>query len=226
MGYLKLKTATILLAAVASTICLWVLQTANAQITNNNTSTNQNISGSFPSTLNQTIISQIKIGMGNVTAMAEKTIGPNSHAVLAILEIERGSLVYTILVTDSGFNFHRVQINPVNGKVLSSQPLTIAMKQQALLEMLRGIMVPPQAGTMGPRQGGIMAPGPAGIMGPRHGALMAPGQAAPGQAAPGQAAPGQAAPGQAAPGQAAPGQAAPGQAAPGQAGIMGPSVRP
>ena len=189
MIYLKLTIASILLAAIASTIGLGMQLPANAQTTNNNTSNNQNISGqntsgSIRSTLNRAIISQIGTDMSNVISIAEKAIGPNSHALLAVLQTERGSLVYTIWVADSGFNLHRVQIDPANGKILSSQPLSMAMRQQALLEMQQGILAP-GIGQAAPGQGGIMTPGQAapgiGQAAPGQGGMMTPGQASPGQ---------------------------------------------
>jgi hypothetical protein len=196
MIYLKLTIASILLAAVIPILGSETQQPANAQITNNNTSSNQNVpgqntSGSIPSTLNQAMVSQIKTGMSNVIAIAEKTIGPNSHAVLAVLQTVRGSLVYTIWVADSGFNLHRVQIDPTNGKVLSSQPLSTAMRQQALLEMQRGMLASgigqtaPGIGQTAPGQGGMMTPGQTapgiGQTAPGQGGMMTPGQASPGQ---------------------------------------------
>jgi uncharacterized membrane protein YkoI len=227
MIYMKLTIASILLAAVIPIIGSEMQQPANAQITNNNTSSNQNVlgqnaSGSIPSTLSQGMVSQVKTGMSNAIAIAEKTIGPNSHAVLAVLQTERGSLVYTIWIADSGFNLHRVQIDSTNGKVLSSQPLSTATRQQALLEMQRG-MLAPGIGQAAPGQGGMTpgqtAPG-IGQAAPGQGG-MTPGigQAAPGQG--GMMTPGQTAPGigQAAPGQG--GMMAPGQASPGQGGMNG-----
>ncbi len=121
--------------------------------------------------LNQTLASQIKIKMSNVTAIAEK--GPNSYVVLAALETEGGPLVYTVWVADSGFNFHRVQIDPANGKVLSSRPLTIAMRQLALFEMQRGMI----SSGSNPGQGRMMSPGQ---VGPDQGGI-SPGQAGSGQ---------------------------------------------
>jgi hypothetical protein len=242
MIYLKLTIASILLAAVIPIIGSEMQQPANAQITNNNASSNQNVpgqntSGSIPSTLNQAMVTRIKTDMSNVIAIAEKTIGPNSHAVLAVLQTERGSLVYTIWVADSGFNLHRVQIDPTNGKVLSSQPLSTAMRQQALIEMQRGVLAS-GIGQTAPGQGGMMTPGQTapgiGQTAPGQGGMMTPGigQTAPGQGGmmtPGQTAPGigQTAPGQGGmmtPGQTAPGQGgmlAPGQSSPGQSGMNG-----
>ncbi len=219
MKLLKLKIACILLAAGASIIGSWMQQAANAQINNNiNTSTNQNIlgqniPGSFPIALNQTIVSQIKTGMSNATVIAEKTIGPNSHAVLAVLETEQGSLVFTIWTADSGLNLHRVQIDPTNGKILSSQPLTMAMRQQAMLEIQRGMMAPIQGGIMAPVQTGTgpIAPSQAS---PGQGGMISPGQTGTGQASPGQGVPGQPVPGQG-------GMMSPGQASPGQSGMNG-----
>ena len=69
-------------------------------------------------------------------------------------------MVYTIWVADSGFNLHRVQIDSTNGKVLSSQPLSTATRQQALLEMQRG-MLASGIGQTAPGQGGMLAPGQA-----------------------------------------------------------------
>lgn len=76
-----------------------MFQPANAQITSN-PGANQNIAGLIPVTLNQTLVSQIKTSLSNVTAIAEKTTGPNSYAVLAALETEgiRSYILYGWLI--------------------------------------------------------------------------------------------------------------------------------
>jgi plastocyanin len=104
------------------------------------------------------ISSQIHTSLVNATMTAEKIVGKNAHAISAQIGVENGFLVYTIWVIDSGNNLHKIIIDPVNGKVLSSQqwPMRSAM------------MNPGMMGMMGPMMGGSMRmnPGMMGMMGP------------------------------------------------------------
>lgn len=75
------------------------------------------------------IISQIHIGTGNATMVAEKAVGNGSHTVSANLGVENNFLVYTIMVLDNNSNFHKLIVDAGTGKVLSSmlspQPMSI-----------------------------------------------------------------------------------------------------
>lgn len=75
------------------------------------------------------IISQVRVGTGNATIIAEKAIGYGSHTVSANLGIDNNFLVHIIIVLDNNSNFHRVIVDVGTGKVLSSillpQPMSI-----------------------------------------------------------------------------------------------------
>ena len=98
--------------------------------------------------------SQIKVSLSNATTTAESSVGNNSHAVAAHLGDVNGYLVYTIFVLDPNMNFNTVIVDPGNGQVLSSKP--ISKEEHSMMH--KGMMMGP--GMMGP---GMMGPG---MMGP------------------------------------------------------------
>jgi hypothetical protein len=174
---LLMGSAVIFLSIGLSTSSIAFMQHANAQANGNMTgslmggsnSQNQtmgsnmiigypggpNITGSIPivSTISEATASQIHISLPNATATAEKSVGTNAHAVIAHLGIVNGFLVYTILLTDSN-SFHYVTVDVGNGKVLSSNQLS-------MMAMMRG-------GAM------MMAMGPAMMMVPGMGMMIGP----------------------------------------------------
>jgi hypothetical protein len=176
---LLVGSAVIFLSIGLSTSSIAFIQHANAQANSNMTgssliggsnSQNQtmgsnmiigypggpNITGSIPivSTISKATASQIHISLPNATATAEKSVGTNAHAIIAHLGIVNGFLVYTILLTDTNSNFHYVTVDVGNGKVLSSNQLS-------MMAMMRG-------GAM------IMAMGPAMMMVPGMGVMIGP----------------------------------------------------
>jgi uncharacterized membrane protein YkoI len=106
-------------------------------------SSSENWTGSILTspTIGQAIASKIHISIANASTIAEKAVGNGSHTVLAMLETDRGFLVYTTWVDDSNYNFNRVIVDPANGKVLFNQPLTLMELEQSRM-MLRGILHP------------------------------------------------------------------------------------
>lgn len=140
---------------------------ANAQLNNNNSSINitnktnvlsplsrypasgaivppsENWTGSIQTspTIGQAIASKVHVSIANASTIAEKAAGKGSHTVLAILETDRGFLVYTTWVVDSNYNFNRVIVDPANGKVLFNQPLTLTEVEQSRM-ILRGMLHP------------------------------------------------------------------------------------
>lgn len=140
---------------------------ANAQLNNNNSSINstnrtnvlspltrypassaivppsENWTGSIQTspTIGQAIASKVHVSIANASTIAEKAAGKGSHTVLAMLETDRGFLVYTTWVVDSNYNFNRVVVDPANGKVLFNQPLTLTEVEQSRM-ILRGMLHP------------------------------------------------------------------------------------
>ena len=73
--------------------------------------------------LSQMIQSKVHTTLGNTAAGAEKAVGINSHATSANLGEERGYLVYTVRIVDGNSNFHKVIVDPGNGRVLFAQSI-------------------------------------------------------------------------------------------------------
>jgi len=84
-----------------------------------------NLTGSvqvFPG-LSQTIQSKAKISLSTAATIAEKSVGPSSHAVSAHIGVKNGYLVYSVRIVDSNNNLHWIIVDAGNGKVLLSQQL-------------------------------------------------------------------------------------------------------
>lgn len=82
----------------------------------------KNLTGSvqvFPS-LSQIIQSKAGVSLSGAATSAEKSVGPNSHAISIHLRLVNGFLVYTAHVVDANNNIHRVIVDAGNGKVLST----------------------------------------------------------------------------------------------------------
>ena len=86
-----------------------------------------NFTGTIPlrSTINKAISSVIKVPLIEAVSTAQKLIGSNSTATLAILRPLIGYLVYDVHVRNNGNNIsYAVIIDPGNGQVLYHQALT------------------------------------------------------------------------------------------------------
>ena len=82
----------------------------------------RNLTGSvqiFPR-LSQIIQSKASVSLSTAATTAEKSVGPNSHAISAHVAVVNGYLVYTVRVVDTNNNIHRVIVDAGNGKVLST----------------------------------------------------------------------------------------------------------
>ena len=87
-----------------------------------------NITGSL-STRNmmaKEVGSQVHVSLANATDIAEKTVGPNSHAVSVRLEAVSGFVVDIAVVLDVNQGTHNVLVDAGNEKVLSSTQVSIA----------------------------------------------------------------------------------------------------
>ena len=126
-------------------------------------------------TIAKAIASQVHVSLANASTTAEKAVGANAHAAAVRIGVVHGFLVYMALVVDSNNNFHGVIIDPGNGKVLSSSPMS--MEQMMLSGMGINLMGP---GMMGPNmlflQPRQLGPG---MMGPQT-AVPVPGMMGPG----------------------------------------------
>lgn len=86
-----------------------------------------NFTGSIPlrSTINKAISSVIKVPLIEAVSTAQKLIGSNSSATLAILRPLIGYLVYDVHVRNNSNNTsYAVIVDPGNGQVLYHQALT------------------------------------------------------------------------------------------------------
>jgi uncharacterized membrane protein YkoI len=70
--------------------------------------------------------SAVHLSLANASTIAEKTVGPNSHAVSVRIGVVNGFVVYIALVSDINHSIHRVLVDAGNGKALSSAQLPIA----------------------------------------------------------------------------------------------------
>ncbi|HXT83136.1 MAG TPA: hypothetical protein VN704_02215, partial [Verrucomicrobiae bacterium] len=60
--------------------------------------------------------------------------GANSHAVFSMLKPVNDFLVYTIIVVDPSFAFHKVIVDPGNGKVILNQNMPLL--KEVVLKMI------------------------------------------------------------------------------------------
>jgi uncharacterized membrane protein YkoI len=122
-----------------------------------------NITGSVPllPTMMQALKSRVHTSLNDATTTALKSVAGNSSAVAAFIHPENGFLVYNVIVLDANNNIHRVIVDAGNGKVLSSQSMS-------MMNMMMG----PGMGMMGHGGAGMgmMGHGGAGMgmMGPGY----------------------------------------------------------
>jgi hypothetical protein len=80
--------------------------------------------------------SSIHVGLSNAISIAEKSLGNNSTTLAAFIHPDKGFVVYNIFALDSNNNVHKVIVDPGNGKILSSQQMSI----MEMMMMLHGGM--------------------------------------------------------------------------------------
>ena len=76
-------------------------------------------------TIGHAIDSSVKVSLSDASKTAEQTVGANSHAVFSMLKPVNDFLVYTIIVVDPSFAFHKVIVDPGNGKVILNQNMPL-----------------------------------------------------------------------------------------------------
>jgi hypothetical protein len=168
---------------------------STGNMTGNKNQTNMmmgpNITGSISigPTIAKAIESQVHVSLANASTTAEKAVGANAHAAAVRIGVVHGFLVYMALVIDSSNNFHGVIVDPGNGKVLASNPVSFATMGTLIGGGgggMMGMMMGP--GTMGYRPGlTVTVPGMVGptltpgpdMMGPQT-AVPVPGMMGPG----------------------------------------------
>src|SRR5919198_241193 len=86
-----------------------------------------NITGSVPilPAMIETLKSRVHTSLNDATTAAINSVGGNSSAVAAFIRPENGFLVYNVIVLDASNNIHRVIVDVGNGKVLSSQSMSM-----------------------------------------------------------------------------------------------------
>jgi hypothetical protein len=121
--------------------------------------------------------SKIHTTLNDATTSAIKAVagGSNSSAVAAFIHPEGGFLVYDVYVLDSNNNIHRVIVDPGNGKILSSQRMSV-MDMMTMVHNPMGMMMGgPSMGMMGGpdmmMQHGMMGGPSMGMMGPPRGMM-------------------------------------------------------
>jgi len=70
--------------------------------------------------------SEVHLSLATASTIAEKTVGPNSHAVFVRIGVVHGFVVYIALVSDINHSIHSVLVDAGNGKFLRSTQLSIA----------------------------------------------------------------------------------------------------
>jgi len=94
-------------------------------IANTTTGAGSNITGSLSlqNMLAKKAGSEVHLSLANASTIAEKAVGPNSHAISVRIGVVHGFVVYIALVQSHGI--HRVLVDAGNGKALSSTQLSI-----------------------------------------------------------------------------------------------------
>ena len=67
----------------------------------------------------------IHASLTDAITTAENSIGNNSTTVAAFIHPDKGSIIYDIFALDSNNNVHKVIVDPGNGKILSSEQMSI-----------------------------------------------------------------------------------------------------
>ena len=137
-----------------------LLQTTSAQMMTDSNMTSKNMSGmtgqgmmsemkgenvtgsiNLMSVFGKAIGAQVKVSLSEAATTAETNVGNGSHAVAARMGQENGFLVYTIKVIDSNMKFHKLIIDPADGKVLLSRELSpIESKMMSFSMFHHGMM--------------------------------------------------------------------------------------
>lgn len=127
-----IATAFVLVAAIlmlGATTTIAQTNSTQKQIMNPKAmmSPGANITGSVPilPTLMQALKSRVHTTLNDATTTALKSVGGNSSAVAAFIHPENGFLVYDVIVLSANTNLHRVIVDAGNGKVLSSQSMSM-----------------------------------------------------------------------------------------------------
>jgi hypothetical protein len=97
-------------------------------IANTTTGAGPNITGSLSvqNMLAKKAGSEVHLSLATASTIAEKSVGPNSHAESVRIGVVRGFVVYAALVSDINHGIHSVLVDAGNGKVLSSTQVPIA----------------------------------------------------------------------------------------------------
>ncbi|MFI5424893.1 MAG: PepSY domain-containing protein [Nitrososphaerales archaeon] len=100
----------------------------------------ENITGSINlmSTISKAIASEVKVGLSEAVATAEKSVGNASHAMAAHIGGDSGYLVYNVFVVDSNGKMHKIIIDPADRKILLSRELP---RFESMMMMHQGMMM-------------------------------------------------------------------------------------
>jgi hypothetical protein len=97
-------------------------------IANTTIGAGENITGSLSlqNMLAKKAGSEVHLSLANASTIAEKTVGPNSHAVSVRIGVVHGFVVYVALVSAINHSIHSVLVDAGNGKVIRSTQVSIA----------------------------------------------------------------------------------------------------
>ena len=98
---------------------------SSQSIANTTIGAGPNITGSLSlrNMLAKTAGSAVHLSLANASTIAERSVGPNSHALSVRIGVVRGFVVYIALVADINHGIHKVLVDAGNGKVLRSTQL-------------------------------------------------------------------------------------------------------
>ena len=113
----------------------WTIESGMASMMNG-----ENITGSINlmSTISKAIASEVKVGLSEAVATAEKSVGNASHAMAAHIGGDSGYLVYNVFVVDSNGKMHKIIIDPADRKILLSRELP---RFESMMMMHQGMMM-------------------------------------------------------------------------------------
>ena len=83
--------------------------------------------------------SAIHVNLNDAITTAQEATGNNATTLAAFIHPYKGFIVYEVFTLDSSNNIHRVIVDPGNGKVLSSEQMSII---QMMMMVHSGVMAP------------------------------------------------------------------------------------
>jgi hypothetical protein len=84
--------------------------------------------------------SSIHVSLNTAITNAQNTLGNNSTTLAAFIHPDKGFIVYQIFALDANNNIHKIVVDPGNGRILSSQQMSLI---EMMLMLHGGMMMGP-----------------------------------------------------------------------------------